>query len=79
MLLFINPCSQTIGDTLTLGIDETSEEESLKSTERNDKFLKIKAETLKLDSPGSIFFPNVFSRAIVAKTYLVSQIQCQFS
>ena len=44
-------------------------------TKMKEGFLKIKVKTLKLESYGNRYFPNVFSKALAAKTYLVSQFQ----
>ena len=41
----------------------------------SERFLKIKVKTLKWENSGSRFFPNVLSRALASKTYLVLQIQ----
>ena len=64
-----------LGDTLTLGIDEAIEANGYISTGMKERFQKSKVKNIKWESHGNRYFPNVFSRALAAKTYLVSQVK----
>ena len=41
----------------------------------NERFQKVKLKTERWDSTRNRYFPNVFSRALAAKAYLISQLQ----
>ena len=45
------------------------------STGMNEIFQKIRIKTERWASTGNKYFPNVFSRALAAKTYLVLQFK----
>ena len=45
-----------LGDTRTLGVDEIGEEDGYVSSGMKERFLKIKAKTLKWKSSGKRFF-----------------------